>query len=70
MQRERRDSKGVNMTARTSESVPTCLADWAILAVDNSMPPRDPNDDDDDDDEEEDAESDEDEPAIIREPDE
>jgi hypothetical protein len=58
MQRERRDSKGVNMTARTSESVPTCLADRAILAVGNSMPPRDPNgdDDDDDDDDEEDDE--------------
>jgi hypothetical protein len=63
------------MTACTSESVSTCLADWANLAVDNSMPPRDPNGDDDDegedeDDEEGDAESDEDEPAVIREPDE
>jgi len=66
-------TKGVNMTACTSESVPTCLAEWAILVVDNSMPPRDPNDDDDDeeeDDETDDAESDEDEPAVIREPDE
>jgi hypothetical protein len=36
------------------------------------MPPRDPNDDDDDEEDEEDgdAESDEDEPAVIREPDE
>ena len=60
------------MTACTSESVPTCLAGWAILVVDNSMPPRDPNDDDDEeeDDETDDAESDEDEPAVIREPDE
>jgi hypothetical protein len=58
------------MTACTSESVPTRLADWAILVVDNSMPPRDPNGDDDDDDEDGDAESDEDEPAVIREPDE
>ena len=61
------------MTARTSESVPTGLAD-CILVVGNSMPPRDPNDDDDDDDdnddEDGDAESDEDEPAVIREPDE
>jgi hypothetical protein len=58
------------MTARTSESVSTCLADW--VGTGNSMPPRDPNDDDDDDDEEEDddAESEEDEPAVIREPDE
>jgi hypothetical protein len=52
------------MTARTSESVSTCLADWSILVIGNSMPPRDPNDDDDDDDEEEngDAKSEEDEP--------
>jgi hypothetical protein len=60
------------MTARTSESVSTCLADWSILVIGNSMPPRDPNDDDDDDEEEEngDAKSEEDEPAVIREPDE
>jgi hypothetical protein len=59
------------MTARTSESVPIFLADWVILG--NSMPPRNPSDDDDDDEEDEedgDAESDEDEPAVIREPDE
>jgi hypothetical protein len=35
-----------------------------------SVPPRDPNDDDEEEDEEGDAESDEDEPAVIREPDE
>jgi hypothetical protein len=59
------------MTACTSESIPTWLADWAILVVDHSMPPRDPNgDDEDEDDEDCDAESDEDEPAVIREPDE
>jgi hypothetical protein len=57
------------MIARTSESGSTCLADWSILVIGNSMPPRDPNDDDDDD-EDGDAESDEDEPAVIREPDE
>ena len=58
------------MTTRTSESVSTCLADW--VGTVNSMPPRDPNDDDDDDDDEEDgdAESEEDDPAVIREPDE
>ena len=37
------------MTARTSESGSTCLADWSILVIGNSMPPRDPNDDDDED---------------------
>jgi hypothetical protein len=61
------------MTARTTESVSTCLADWSIIVTGNSTPPRDPNDDDDDDDDDDedgDAESDEDEPAVIREPDE
>jgi hypothetical protein len=61
------------MTACTSESTPTRLADWAILVADNSMPPRHPNGDDDnegEDDEDGDAEPDEDEPAVIREPDE
>ena len=70
MQSERRDS--TDMTARASESLSTCLADWSILVIGNSMPPRDPNDDDDgdDDDEDGDIEPDEDEPAVIREPDE
>jgi hypothetical protein len=54
------------MTARTFESVSTCLPDWLVIG--NSMPPRDPNDDDEE--EDSDAESDEDEPAVIREPDE
>ena len=58
------------MTARTSESVPIFLADWVILG--NSMPPREPSEDDDNEEDEEDgdAESDEDEPAVLREPDE
>jgi hypothetical protein len=60
------------MTPRASESVSTCLSDWSILIMGNSMPPRVPNDgdDDDDDDEDRDTEPDEDEPAVIREPDE
>jgi hypothetical protein len=59
------------MTARTPESFSTRLADWSTLVIGNSIPPRDPNDDDDDDDDERgNAESDEDEPAVIREPDE
>jgi hypothetical protein len=59
------------MTAHTPESVSAQLAD-CILVIGKSTPPRDPNDDDDDDDDEEDddAESDQDEPAVIREPDE
>jgi hypothetical protein len=63
------------MNANTSESLSACLADWSIPVIGKAPPPRDPNDDrddDDDDDEEEDedAQSDEDEPAVIREPDE
>ena len=58
------------MTARASESVSTCWAVWSIPAIGNSMPPRDPNDDDDDEEEGGEAESEEDEPAVIREPDE
>jgi hypothetical protein len=55
------------MCAHTSESASTYLVDFSILVI----PPRDPNDDDDDDDEEDgDAESEEDKPAVIREPDE
>jgi hypothetical protein len=59
------------MTACFPESVSTWLVDWSILAVTgNAMPPRNPNDDDDEDEDEEgDPESD-DEPAVIREPDE
>jgi hypothetical protein len=62
------------MTAPVPESVSAWLVDWHILVVmGNTMPPRDPNhdddDDDDDDDEDEDAEPDE-EPAVVREPDE
>jgi hypothetical protein len=60
------------MAARAFETVSTCLADRNPLVIGNSMPPRDPNDDDDEDDDDEDgdAESKEDEPAVIREPDE
>jgi hypothetical protein len=65
---------GADMTARILDTVSACLADWSILVIGNPMPPRDPNDDDDDDDENEDedddAESNEEKPAVIREPDE
>jgi hypothetical protein len=55
------------MTARILESVSTWSAGWSMLVIGNTMPPRDPNDDDDD--EDEDAEPDE-EPAVVKEPDE
>ena len=58
------------MTAHAAESASTHLANWSILVIGTSMPPRDPNDDDDDEEEDDDAQSDEDEPAVIREPDE
>jgi hypothetical protein len=60
------------MTARVRESVSTRLVDWSILAVTGkTMPPRDPNDDDDDDDDEdENGDAEDDEPAVVREPDE
>jgi hypothetical protein len=56
------------MTARINS---TWWVDQSILAVmDNTVPPRNPNDDDDDE-EEDDGEPDDDlEPAEIREPDE
>jgi hypothetical protein len=58
------------MTARIPENA-SALANWDILVVmGNATPPRNPNDDDDDDDDEdEDGEADE-EPAVVREPDE
>jgi hypothetical protein len=58
------------MTAHTPESVSTHLADRTILVTGTSRPPRDPNDDDDNEEEDGDDESVEDEPAVIREPDE
>jgi hypothetical protein len=57
------------MNAHTPENVSTPLVNRIILVVmGNAVPPRDPNDDDDDD-EDDDAEPDE-EPAVVREPDE
>ncbi len=48
------------------------LVDWSLATImGNAMPPRDPNDDDDDDEDEEDEEDEHrnDEPAVVREPD-
>ena len=60
------------MTARIPENVSTWLVDWRIITIPgNTMPPRDPNDDDDDDAEDEDGDTEPDEePAVVREPDE
>jgi hypothetical protein len=46
------------------------LADWSLLAAaGDNLPPRDPNDDDGDEEDEEDEDGDE-EPPVVREPDE
>ena len=47
------------------------IIDWTLVTVmGNAMPPRDPNDNDDEDEEDEEDEHQNDEPAVIREPDE
>jgi hypothetical protein len=67
--------KGADMTAQIPERASASLVDGSIVAIaGNTMPPRDPNKDDDgegdeDEDEEENGDAD-DEPAVIREPDE
>jgi hypothetical protein len=58
------------MTNRIPKKFPT--VDWIVVTITgDTMPPRDPNDDDDDDDDEDNEDNDtEDEPAVVREPDE
>jgi hypothetical protein len=47
------------------------MVDWHTFAImSNTMPPRDPNDEDDEDDEEDEEENRNDEPPVVREPDE
>jgi hypothetical protein len=60
-----------DMTPRIPENASAWLADWSLVTImDDMLPPRDPNDDDDEDeDEDEDDEHQNDEPAVIREPD-
>jgi hypothetical protein len=61
---------GADMTPRIPENISTWLVDWRLATlIDNTMPPRDPNDDDDEDQDEEDEDRHE-EPAVVREPDE
>ena len=51
------------------ENVPTWLVDWGLVTIiDNTLPPRDPNDDGNDDDEDDERHDEDDEPAVIREP--
>ena len=60
------------MTPNIPEKFPSQLVNWTLVS---NSPPRDPNDDDDDEDEDEDEEDEEDEnqdeePPVVREPDE
>jgi hypothetical protein len=58
------------MTLRIPEDFAACLINWSTVSVIlNTMPPRDPNDDDDEDEEDEEDEHRDNEPAVIREPD-
>ena len=58
------------MTPPIAENVSAWLVDWSIVAITgNKMPPRDPDDDDDAEDEDDEGEPDQ-EPAVVREPDE
>jgi hypothetical protein len=57
------------MTLHIPEDFAACLVNRNILSVIlHTMPPRDPNDDDDDEEDEEDEDRDN-EPAVVREPD-
>jgi hypothetical protein len=62
-----------NRLAGSPENVSTWLVGGTLVTVmDNTMPPRDPNDDDDEDEDEEDDEDEDrrEEPPVVREPDE
>ena len=57
------------MTLHISEDLAAWLVNWSIVSViRNTMPPRDPNDDDEDEEDEEDEDRDN-EPPVVREPD-
>jgi hypothetical protein len=59
------------MTPRIPENVSIWLVDWSLVTIiDNTLPPRDPNDEDDEDDEDEEDEDQNEEPPVVREPDE
>ena len=59
------------MTLHIPEDFAACLVNWSLVSVIlNTMPPRNPDDDDDEDEEEDEDEGRDDEPAVVREPDE
>ena len=60
------------MTPNILENISTWLVDWSLVTImDNTTPPRDPNDENDEDDEDDENDDErQDEPAVVREPDE
>ena len=62
------------MTPNILENISTWLVDWSLITImDNTTPPRDPNDENDENDEDDENDDDDerqDEPAVVREPDE
>jgi hypothetical protein len=59
------------MNTRIPEEFSTKLIDWSpYVIMGNTMPPRDPDEDEEDEDEDEDEEDRDDEPPVVREPDE
>jgi hypothetical protein len=59
------------MTPHIPEEFSTRLTDWSpFMIMDNTMPPRDPDEDEEDEDEDEEEEDPADEPPVVREPDE
>jgi hypothetical protein len=59
------------MTPHLPEEFSTTLIDWRrFVIVGNTMPPRDPDEDDEDEEEDGEDENRDDEPPVVREPDE
>jgi hypothetical protein len=59
------------MTPHIPEGFSTRLIDWSpLMIMDNTMPPRDPDEDKEDEDEDDEKEDRADEPPVVREPDE
>lgn len=59
------------MTQHTSEAFSVTAVGWTLLVViGTAMPPRNPDEDDEEDEYEDEGEDGDDEPAVVREPDE
>ena len=64
-----RECRDIRTGAEMPPRIPENIRSLVTIIGGNTIPPRDPNDDDDEDDDEEDEDRDE-EPALVREPDE